>query len=146
MLENYPALAPLLAMSPATIFALYAAANAALLLLLAVLTTRARRATGTSLGDGGNPRMAQATRAHGNAAEYIPIGLILLYTLMLVQAPTWFMHLHGATLTLGRVFHALGLHAGTGVTIGRFLGTVLTWSSMAVAIGGIVYFATGMGI
>jgi uncharacterized membrane protein YecN with MAPEG domain len=143
MLENAPPLAPLLALQPVTIFALYAAANAALLLLLAVLTTRARRATGTSLGDGGNARMTQAVRAHGNAAEYIPIGLILLYTLTLVQAPTWLLHLHGAMLTLGRVFHALGLHASTGVSIGRFLGTILTWLSMAIAIAGVLYYAVG---
>ncbi len=144
MVENTPPLAPLLALSPVTIFALYAAANAALLLILAVLTTRARRATGTSLGDGGNTRMTQAVRAHGNAAEYIPIGLILLYTLVLVGAPTWLLHVYGAAFTFGRVFHALGLHAGTGVTIGRFLGTILTWSSMAIAIAGVVFFATGL--
>jgi uncharacterized membrane protein YecN with MAPEG domain len=134
----------LLTMPPVIIFALYTAANAALLLILAVLTTRARRATGTPIGDGGNARVTQAMRAHGNASEYIPIGLILLYTLTLVQAPAWFLHLHGAMLTLGRVFHALGLHASTGVSIGRFLGTILTWLSMAVAIAGTVYYAAAM--
>ncbi len=135
---------PLLTMPPVIIFALYVAANAALLLILAVLTTRARRATGTSLGDGGNARVTQAMRAHGNAAEYIPIGLILLYTLTLVQAPTWLLHLHGATLTLGRVFHALGLYASTGVSIGRFLGMILTWVSMLIAIVGVVAYAERM--
>jgi uncharacterized membrane protein YecN with MAPEG domain len=134
----------LLTMPPVVIFALYTAANAALLLLLAMLTTRARRATGTSLGDGGNARVAQAMRAHGNAAEYIPIGLILLYTLTLVQAPTWVLHLHGGMLTLGRVFHALGLHASAGVSIGRFLGMILTWASMAIAIAGTVHYAARM--
>lgn len=137
-------LEPLLTMPPVIIFALYVAANAALLLILAVLTTRARRATGTSLGDGGNARVTQAMRAHGNAAEYIPIGLILLYTLTLVQAATWVLHLHGAMLTLGRVFHALGLHASTGVSIGRFLGIILTWVSMLIAIVGVVAYAERM--
>ncbi len=137
-------LEPLLTMPPIIIFALYTAANAALLLLLAVLTTRARRATGTSLGDGGNARVTQAVRAHGNAAEYIPIGLILLYTLTLVQAPAWLLHLHGAMLTLGRVFHALGLHASTGVSTGRFLGVILTWASMLIAIVGVIAYAERM--
>jgi hypothetical protein len=137
-------LEPLLTMPPLIIFALYTAANAALLLILAVLTTMTRRATGTSLGDGGNARMVQASRAHGNAAEYIPIGLILLYTLTLVQAPGWVLHAHGATLTLGRVFHALGLYASAGVSIGRFLGTILTWTSMAIAIAGIVHHAANV--
>lgn len=144
MFENVPPLAPLLALDPVHIFAFYAAANSALLLLLALLVTRARRATGTSLGDGGNARMSQAMRAHGNASEYIPIGLILLYTLVLVGAPTWFLHLHGASLTLGRVFHALGLYAGPGVTLGRFTGILLTWSSMLIAIAGTVAFGVGL--
>jgi uncharacterized membrane protein YecN with MAPEG domain len=29
-------------------------------------------------GDGGDPEMSQAIRAHGNFAEYVPLGLILL--------------------------------------------------------------------
>ena len=144
MFENVPPLAPLLQLDPTHIFAFYAAANAALLLILAMLVTRARRITKTTLGDGGNTRMSQAVRAHGNASEYIPIGLILLYALVLVGAPTWFLHLQGATLTLGRVFHALGLHAGAGVTLGRFVGIFLTWSSMLIAIGGTVVFGAGL--
>jgi hypothetical protein len=39
-------------------------------------------------------------------------------------------------LTLGRVFHALGLYASTGVSIGRFLGVILTWASMLIRRGG----------
>ena len=144
MPTNLPPIEPLLALSPQAIFALYASANAFLLLFLAVLTTRARRATGTSLGDGGNARMIQATRAHGNAAEYIPIGLILLWAMVGVGAPTWLLHIQGATLTLGRVLHALGLHSSTGVSIGRFLGILTTWASLLIGIVGAICFATGM--
>ena len=144
MPTNLPPLEPLLALSPQAIFALYAAANAFLLLLLAILTTRARRATGTSLGDGGHTRMIQASRAHGNAAEYIPIGLILLWALVSVGAPTWLLHVQGATLTLGRVLHALGLHASAGVSIGRFLGILTTWVSLLIGIVGAIFCASGM--
>lgn len=144
MPTNLPPLEPLLALSPQAIFAFYAAANAFLLLLLAMLTTRARRATRTSLGDGGNAQMIQATRAHGNAAEYIPIGLILLWALINVGAPTWLLHLQGATLTLGRVLHALGLHSSTGVSLGRFLGILTTWASLLIGIVGAIFCASGL--
>lgn len=131
----------LLALSPVIIFVLYAAANASLLLILSVLTIIARNVTGTTLGDGGKPRMQQSVRAHGNASEYIPIGLILLFALVQVEAPTWVLHAQGGLLTLGRVFHALGLYAGPGRTIGRFLGMVLTLTSLLIGIVGIVWFA-----
>ena len=32
-----------------------------------------------SIGDGGNPYMLRAIRMHGNAIEYIPLVLMLIY-------------------------------------------------------------------
>ena len=146
MPTNLPPLEPLLALNPNAIFALYVAVNAVLLLILSVLTVRARIATGTTLGDGGKPRMLQTTRAFGNASEYIPIGLIMLYALVVVGAPTWLLHVQGATLTLGRVFHALGLHAVAGRSTGRVLGMLLTWASLLIGIVGAVSVAAGIGV
>lgn len=133
---------PLLALSPQVIFALYAAVNVALLLLLSLLTVRARVRNNVTLGDGGNQAMAQAMRAHGNASEYIPIGLILLLALINVGAPTWVLHSQAGLLTFGRVLHALGLHSAPGPSIGRFLGMILTWSSMLIGAGAVLYFVS----
>ena len=130
-----------MALEPSSIFALYVAANASLLLLLAILTVRNRLKNGVSIGDGGQTPMIQAIRAHGNASEYIPIGLVLLLALTMVDAPSWVLHLHGSLLTLGRVMHALGLYHAPGRTVGRFFGINLTWISMLIAIVGIVYYS-----
>ncbi len=137
-LEHY--LRPILELPPLTIFALYTAANAALLLMLSILTVRARVANGVTLGDGGKNPMVQAIRAHGNASEYVPISLILLYALVATGAPAWVLHIQGVTLLLGRVFHALGLHAIAGRSSGRFFGMILTWTSMAIGIVAILFY------
>ena len=142
-MNNLPPLAPLLALNPQAIFAFYAAANALLLVILSVLTVRSRLSTGTSLGDGGKPELVQATRAFGNASEYIPIGLILLYAMVAVGVPTWLLHIQGATLTLGRVLHALGLHAVAGRSTGRFFGILLTWIALLIGIAAAACFAAG---
>jgi uncharacterized membrane protein YecN with MAPEG domain len=63
-------------------------------------------------------------RAHGNAAEWIPLGLILLLVLELSgRIPRFPLHLLGGTLFLGRTFHAAGFltrwplrAAGAGIT------------------------------
>lgn len=135
-------LTPMLKLAPPVIFALYAAANAFLLLVLSVLTVGARAANGVALGDGGKMPMMQAIRAHGNASEYIPIGLILLYALVAVGAPVWVLHVQGGALVLGRICHALGLYSGPGTTVRRLLGMLLTWGSMGVGIAG----AIGYGV
>jgi uncharacterized membrane protein YecN with MAPEG domain len=133
---------PLLALSPQVIFALYTAFNVALLLLLSLLTVRARVRNGVTLGDGGKSAMAQAMRAHGNASEYIPVGLILLLALINVGAPTWVLHTQAGTLTLGRVLHALGLYSAPGPSIGRFFGMILTWISMLTGIAATLYLVS----
>ncbi len=131
---------PLLALSPNVIFALYTVFNTSLLLLLSLLTVRARVSTSVMLGDGGQTKMQQAMRAHGNASEYIPIGLIMLLALINIGAPTWVLHIQAGTLTLGRVLHALGLHAAPGPSTGRLLGMTLTWASMLFGAGATLYF------
>jgi uncharacterized membrane protein YecN with MAPEG domain len=48
-------------------------------------------------------------RAHGNAAEWIPLGLVLLLVLELSGRMARFpLHLLGGTFFLGRTLHAVG--------------------------------------
>ncbi|MCC6787347.1 MAG: MAPEG family protein, partial [Hyphomonadaceae bacterium] len=56
--------------------ALYAGVNILILLVLAVLVVAGRRKHKITLGDGNNEAFGRAVRAHGNAAEYIPAGLV----------------------------------------------------------------------
>ena len=46
----------------------------------------------------------------GNFAEYVPFGIILIACLELNGAPWWLVTIPGITLTIGRLFHAVGMH------------------------------------
>ncbi|UPG93511.1 MAPEG family protein [Luteibacter aegosomatissinici] len=105
---------------------LYAALLALLMLGLAIRVMLLRRNTSIGLGDGGNRTLACAVRAHGNAIEYVPIGLILLLVLELNQTLPVLLHAFGIVLLLGRVVHALGLSATPGMSAGRAVGAALT--------------------
>lgn len=52
--------------------------------------------------------MAGALGAQANAAQYIPIGLILLFALEYNGAAGWLIHGLGWALVAGRVIHARG--------------------------------------
>lgn len=118
---------------PLPAFAFYAALNGLLVLALAMLVVRGRVVTQTEIGDGGHAVMQRAMRAHGNAIEYLPIFLILLLALAEIAAPLWLIHAIGATGTLGRVLHAIGLSTTTGRSFGRGVGTLLTWIAILAA-------------
>ncbi|MES1198711.1 MAG: MAPEG family protein [Pseudomonadota bacterium] len=120
--------------------AIYAGINILLLLLLAYLVVRARQTHKVALGDGGNKAVLHAVRAHANAAEYIPAGLVGLLILALLDpaAPVWLLHAAGISLTAGRISHAIGLHTGT-LNIGRTGGIALTWIAYLLIGGGLIY-------
>ena len=72
--------------------ALYAGLNALLLMVLAMRVVRRRRAGSISLGDGGDADLNRAMRAHGNAAETMPLALILITIAALAGAPAAAIH------------------------------------------------------
>ena len=122
------------------IAALYAGINILILLVLAVLVMLGRRKHKIVLGDGGNEAFGRAVRAHANAAEYIPAGLVGIVLLALFDpaTPIWLLHASGISLTLGRILHGLGLHTGT-LNAGRMFGMTLTWLAYALVGGGLLY-------
>jgi hypothetical protein len=121
-------------------FGIYAALNALIMLVLSVLVVRARVATQTTIGDGGKAEMAGPLRAHANNAEYVPMALILLWALASpLGGSVWMIHGVGASLTVGRILHAIGLTGSTGPSTLRLIGTTLTWVSFIVGIASIFY-------
>jgi uncharacterized protein len=108
----------------APITGLYAGLLAILIVLLVIPIIKNRRGLKVGLGDGGHRTMQQAVRAHGNAVEYIPIFLLLLFLFELNGGSKMFLHIAGATFLLARIFHAIGLHQSAGTSIGRVIGTL----------------------
>lgn len=122
-------------------FGFYVALNALIMLVLGILVVRARVTTRTDIGDGGIAEMAGPLRAHGNNTEYVPMALLLLWALASVPptASIWLMHSMGASLTVGRILHAIGLSQSTGPSTFRLVGTMLTWISFIIGIVGVFY-------
>ena len=76
---------------------------------LALAVIRLRKINQVSLGAGGNTELEAAIRVHGNFAEYIPLGLILLGLLESHSAHPLVIAVLGCALVLGRFYHAQGL-------------------------------------
>ena len=95
-----------------------------------------RRSAAVSLGEGGNELLIRRIRVHGNAIENIPIGLLLMLVLELNGSSPGVLHGLGASLTIGRLAHAQGLSGSPGTSVGRFVGTTITW--LAIAAGAVL--------
>jgi uncharacterized membrane protein YecN with MAPEG domain len=90
--------------------ALYAAI---LGLLAAVLTLNVilnRVRSGVEFGDGGDPRLMQALRAHGNFIEQAPIALILLASAEAAGARPLVVNILGVALLVARLASAVALN------------------------------------
>ncbi len=117
----------------APITALYAGLLGVLMLILAFRVVAVRRTTSIGLGDGGDALLLSRIRIHGNAAEYVPLALILMLILELNGGSARWLHVLGIALLVGRVAHVQGLSQSTGTSAGRFVGNILTWSVIMIA-------------
>ena len=95
---------------PVTAF--FAGVFALFFVRLAFVVIRMRRSNRVALGAGGVKELEGAIRAHGNFAEYVPVGLILLGLLELHGLYPALLFAIGALFALGRVLHASALHRG----------------------------------
>ena len=109
------------------IAALYAALLALLVVALSVRIALYRMRHRIGLGDGGDKRLLRLIRAHGNAVEFIPLGIVLLALLELCGAHPMGLHAAGGAFLLARVMHAVGVSGHPGVSIGRSGGAGLTF-------------------
>jgi len=121
-------------------------------LLFVVLSFRVigrRRAARVSLGDGGDVVLTRRLRVHGNFAEYVPFGLVLMMLAELQSHSVILVHLIGGLLICGRLLHAIGLGSEQGVMICRVFGMVLTLSALILGsltnlgLGNVVGFLVG---
>lgn len=122
-------------MLPITAF--YAGLAGLWLIFLAGTVIRLRNVRRVSLGDGGHDDLAHARAAHRNAAETLPLGLILLALSEGLGGPAPLLHVSALVLLTGRVLHA-----------GFFLRPVrvmrLRIVGMALTLGAIGFLAVGL--
>ncbi|MBI2715094.1 MAG: MAPEG family protein [Rhizobiales bacterium] len=113
-----------------SITALYAGILALIVLALAINVTVHRVKLQVSLGDGGKPQMLRMIRLHGNAAEYIPLALLLMAIYELNGGGPMGLHIVGIALVAGRVVQTGGMWATDMPNIGRQIGQSLTWLAL----------------
>jgi hypothetical protein len=106
--------------------ALYAALLTLLFIFLTVRVVGIRRAGHLDMGDGGNPLAQRLIRAHGNFAEYVPLGVVLLGLLELGGWSPWVLHPLGLILLAGRLAHAWSFSAVEVRMPSRAAGIILT--------------------
>jgi len=96
---------------------------------LSVSVGRLRMQKKIYLGDGGDPEMLAAIRAHGNFMEYVPLCLLLIYVVSDFYT-FWYVAVLSLVLLLSRVLHAGGLLGF--IPLGRTLGASGTTLIMAI--------------
>ena len=109
---------------------IYVALSALLIIILALRVILRRKSAGVGIGDGGDHELAKRIRAHANAVEYLPLGLILLLVLELDLTAPAIVHAFGITLVVARAMHAFGLSKTSKLSIGRALGIVLSMGAI----------------
>lgn len=123
------------------ITALYAIPITLIYLALTARVITYRRANLVSMGDQGDNSLMKRMRAHGNWAEYAPMGLVLMILVELQGPLDWILHLIGALLLAGRAAHAYGFSASPPVMNLRVGGMILTFTSYLVALAWLAYAA-----
>ena len=113
-------------MSPPLVTALYAGLNGLILLWLTWAVISRRRSGRIILGDGGDVDFNKLIRGHANAAETIPVALLLLGLAELIGAPAIAIHIAGAALTIGRFLHGLHFTGAAASIKFRMYGMLLT--------------------
>ncbi len=125
----------------APVTSLYASLLGLLLLYLAYRIVKVRRSQKVGLGTGGDEAVEHAMRVMGNAVEYVPMALILIALLEINNTPPWMIHIYGGTLLASRLYHLQGFGGNTGISRGRYFGTLGTWLVIALAaLTNIVHF------
>jgi uncharacterized membrane protein YecN with MAPEG domain len=93
---------------------------------LAARLSRGRIKGKVMVGDGGDPAMEAAMRAHANFIEYAPIVLILMALIELARGPLMILWAIGAVFVLARIAHPLGMTRPAPNPL-RVGGALVTW-------------------
>mgnify|MGYP001128287707 CR=1 FL=1 len=109
-----------------TVTALYGALNAIFNIGLAAHVSVVRRRENISMGLGSSEALLVASRVHANNAEFVPLGILMLLLAELCGGSSFWLHIAGGLLFLGRLAHAYGLPRPA-PNVFRVFGTAATW-------------------
>lgn len=118
-------------------FELFVAINVLIVTLLAFNVSRVRLREQVSLGDGGNPALRKAIRAHANGVEHVAMFGLVVLALELTAGPAGLTGTLVAVFILGRLLHPVGMLGPTWQA--RRLGAGLTFLCELVGVLGLAY-------
>ena len=116
---------------------LYAVPLSLMMLALSTHVTVLRTKTGISIMDGGNTKLAESIRRHGNFIENVPMILLLMAVAEFLGTANFWLHVTGLLLVAARVLHASGIRSEKAATFGRIAGGTATNIAMLIAVGNI---------
>lgn len=125
-------------MSALYVTSLFAALLTLLYVVLSFRIIRLRWVERVGIGTGTSQPLEVAVRIHGNFAEYVPLGLILIGLMEMSGAPMWVLYSMGGLLFVARIFHAIGLTKSVGVSIYRTIGVLGTFAMLILSAGYLV--------
>lgn len=108
------------------------------LVVLSIQVVIIRRRERIGVGTGDSMPLRLAVRVHANFIEYVPMALILIFLLQRNGDAILAAYL-AAALVIARLLHAFGLSRSAGTSVGRFIGTALTWVVLLTASIGNIY-------
>ena len=112
--------------------ALYGAFLAVITVFLAMNVSRHRGRAKALFGHNGDDGLESAIRAHANAAENVPLGIVMLVIAELLGANATSMHGLGGTMLVARCASSHGILFRTNAT--RVIGILLTWLAILGAV------------
>ena len=111
----------------------YAGVFALIYLFLAIRVSMLRGGAQVMIGNGGNPRLERAIRAHGNCGEYVPFSLLLLGFMEMQRNSAYLLHGLCLLLIVGRSIHAFAISQTSETMALRVTGTLMTHAVLIVA-------------
>ena len=125
---------------------IYAAIFGFVFVALSVRTILLRGRLGVAIGDGNQPILTRAVRAHSNFAEYVPLSLILIYFLELQAGASLWIHVLCIALLVGRITHAFGVSQVEENERYRVIGMAFTFTVIiSASIGLMISYALHIG-
>lgn len=115
------------------------------LLALSMRVVGLRRRHQVGIGTADKPDLELAVRCHANFCEYVPLAVLLLLALEASgTVAVGILHGLGISLVVGRLLHGFaGLNRSAGKSMGRFVGTLLTWLVLLVGALFAIWIALG---
>jgi len=89
---------------------LYGGLTVLLVVVLGALVSARRGAEQIGPGQTPDKELARRIRAHGNAAEWSPLGILLLGLIEAAGGTSNTLHSAGGLFFLGRILHAVGMY------------------------------------